>query len=42
MDKLISYVAAIHGLAGPVSIVSHTTSHARWIDDDVEVSRDET
>ncbi len=29
MDKLISYVAAIHGLAGPVSIVSHVTSHDR-------------
>ncbi|RDS98808.1 hypothetical protein DWU95_39565, partial [Burkholderia contaminans] len=36
MDKLISYVAAIHGLSGPVSIVSHTTSHDRWTDDDVE------
>lgn len=42
MDKLIAYVAAIHGLAGPVSIVSHTTSHDRWTDDDVEVTRDET
>lgn len=42
MDKLISYVAAIHGLPGPVSIVSHTTSHDRWTDDDVEVMRDET
>ncbi|HEM7880006.1 hypothetical protein LGM58_20810 [Burkholderia contaminans] len=42
MDKLISYVAAIHGLSGPVSIVSHTASHDRWTDDDVEVTRDET
>ena len=42
MDKLISYVAAIHGLAGPVQIVSHATSHDRWTDDDVEVTRDET
>lgn len=42
MDKLISYVAAIHGLAGPVSIASHVTSHDRWTDDVVEVTRDET
>jgi hypothetical protein len=41
MDKLITYVAAIHGHAGPVSMVAHAVSRDSWTDQGIEVSRDE-
>lgn len=42
MDKLSTYVAVIHGQAGPLQILRQSTERTAWQDQGVEVTREVT